>query len=287
MAYSTPSTRATGYVVLATNWNELVNNFLAGSNEAFTTDGDMWVATGAEAGERVAVMDASNLIKHEVGGWELDISALTTNDAVGGASSGVAEIKTPVTQAEAEAGTGTRFSLWSPQRWKQALDALAGGALTRQGGQTTEATTTSTSSTDLLTVASLSIGVTLPMMVWVAARKTTGAANNAGVGLKLNSTVIGDASTAAARVAQFDTANAIQSMSGLVWVPHRVTLYDGKGCGLGLTGAQAETGSSRGSQPTSDPVPLATITDVIWRGISTASITLGADEGHVYSYAAA
>ena len=92
MAFTTPSTQVTGYVVTASDWNELVNNWLASGLKAVTTDGDMIVATGANAVERVAVMNASNLLLHEVGGLELDISAITTGGLLYGASAGVMAI---------------------------------------------------------------------------------------------------------------------------------------------------------------------------------------------------
>ena len=125
MAYSSPSTRSTGYVVTAANWNQLVNNFLASAPDVFTTNGDVFVASGADAGVRIAAFTSSTgTLKHEIGGMEFDASAVTTNDAIGGASSGVFEIKTPVTQGEAEGGTNTRFSLFSSLRVAQAIAAL-------------------------------------------------------------------------------------------------------------------------------------------------------------------
>jgi hypothetical protein len=153
MAWTTPKTWASGYVVLASDLNtHLRDNLNVTAPAVMTTQGDILYASGGNAPARLAkdanstrsltntggsnnpawaqvalATGVSGTLPVANGGWGLDISALTTNDAVGGASSGVAEIKTPVTQAEAEAGTGTRFSLWSPQRAKQAIDALATG----------------------------------------------------------------------------------------------------------------------------------------------------------------
>ena len=67
MAFTNLSTRSTGYLVTATNWNEMVNNWLA-------------VATSA------------GLLKHEFGGMEFNASAITTGGIVRGASSGVMSI---------------------------------------------------------------------------------------------------------------------------------------------------------------------------------------------------
>ena len=67
MAYTNLSTRSAGYLVTADSWNELVNNFLFQST-------------------------AAGLVKHEAGGVELDISAITTGGILRGASSGVMNI---------------------------------------------------------------------------------------------------------------------------------------------------------------------------------------------------
>jgi hypothetical protein len=63
MAFTNLSTRATGYLVTATNWNEMVNNWLA-------------VATSA------------GLLKHEYGGIEADISAIAAAGIVRGTGTG-------------------------------------------------------------------------------------------------------------------------------------------------------------------------------------------------------
>lgn len=159
MAYVTPTTRATGYVVLAANWNEFVNNFIAMAPDLFTTDGDIHIADGANSGVRLGAFTSSTgTLKHEQGGLEFDLSALTTNDGIGGASSGVAEIKVPVTQAEAEGGTNTRFSLWSSLRVKQAIDA--GGTAPVFGRVVRTAGNITTTSTTLVDVTGASITFT-------------------------------------------------------------------------------------------------------------------------------
>jgi len=125
MGYTVIPTIVTADIATAAWGNtHLKDNFAQTAPGLAANDGEVWIATGPNAGEMVAILDSSNFLKHDFGGWEFDLSALTTNDGVGGASAGVAEIKVPVTQAEAEAGTGTRFSFWSPQRAKQAIDAL-------------------------------------------------------------------------------------------------------------------------------------------------------------------
>ena len=67
MAFTNLSTRSTGYLVTAANWNELVNNWLT-------------VATSA------------GLIKHEFGGIEADISAIAAGGILRGSGTGTMAI---------------------------------------------------------------------------------------------------------------------------------------------------------------------------------------------------
>jgi hypothetical protein len=68
---------------------------------------------------------------------------------------------------------------------KWAAVAAGGGGTSFEGSQTTEATTNSQTPTDLLTIASISIGVSEPFVFFGAARKTTGAGGDFTVGLKV------------------------------------------------------------------------------------------------------
>lgn len=168
------------------------------------------------------------------------------------------------------------------------LMAAAVSGVTREGGNTTEATTTSTSSVDLLTATGMSIGVGSPIRIWVAGRKTAGATAYAGLGLKINATVVGESSTSKAKIIRFGNADEAQSRTSTTWLPHRVSGYVAIGCGVGIASAYAGGAAvTVGTQSTDTAaLPLATITDVIIRGISaSASITLAADELHVYSFA--
>lgn len=62
---------------------------------------------------------------------------------------GIAPLPAEVTQVEAEAGTSTTYFLWSPERIKQAIDALAsvGSTLPSQSGQSGKFLTTNGSTT--------------------------------------------------------------------------------------------------------------------------------------------
>lgn len=176
-------------------------------------------------------------------------------------------------------------------QWREMARRLAAaasaGAVTRAGGNTTEATTTSTTAVDLLSVASLSLGVSLPIQVLVGGRKTSGAASSVYLGLKLNATITADAGSAVFSVITFNTTNEAQSRSATFWLPQRVTLYGDIGSVLGVATGSANNAVAQGSAPAGIAgMPLDTITDVIIRGLSATSITTGADELHVYSLTA-
>ena len=95
MAYSSPTTRATGYVVTATNWNEFVNNFLAMAPDVFTTDGDLFVADAANSGVRIAAFtNSTGVLKHEVGGMEFNASGVVAGDIPKGSGSGTMALLT-------------------------------------------------------------------------------------------------------------------------------------------------------------------------------------------------
>lgn len=194
----------------------------------------------------------------------------------------------PVTQAHSDAASAGSGAQASRDTHRHGMPAAGGGgAVVREGGQTTEATTTSTSAVDLLTATGLSIITTLPIQILVAGRKTTGAASGAAFGLKLNTTVVGEAVIGGVdRILEFSTANEAVGKSAMVFLPQRITLYEGINSAFGLASGLG-TAIAVGTTPTfTAAMPLATIADVIIRGITSASVTLGADELNVYTLSA-
>jgi hypothetical protein len=163
--------------------------------------------------------------------------------------------------------------------------AVAGGAVAREGGNTTDATTTSTSQGDLLSVSSLSIAAAVPVLFSAETRKTTGAASYADIGLKLNAVSI-HAATGGGGFWTTDGLNELQHGGVSMFILPRVTSYQ-----HGLMGsytvydAVGLSRSGHGAKIT-NALPIATITDLIITGsTNSASNTLGADELHVYSMA--
>jgi hypothetical protein len=167
--------------------------------------------------------------------------------------------------------------------------AGAGGATTREGGQTTEATTTSTSATDLLSATSLTLAAAEPFKFSVVGRKTSGAAENAALGYKLNTTVIAEAVATSRHPYNTGTSNQAEDGGATVTVSSRVTNYTHSAVGLRQNSVSAtDAGVSNGAvtdMNRSAPHPTVEITSLIMRGISdSASNTLGADELQVYSF---
>lgn len=163
-------------------------------------------------------------------------------------------------------------------------DTLTSGGLIPEGSNTTEATTTSTSAVDLITVGSLSITAAVPIMFVCSFRKTTGAAALVAAGLKLNSTVVSEAILTVRSMFISDATDAASSGGLKAYLGPRVTNYLRAG-----TRMQGGNITNNGAEPwdvqTAD-MPTATITSLIIRGIvANASVTLGADDLHVYSLA--
>jgi len=153
--------------------------------------------------------------------------------------------------------------------------AGGGGAVTREGGNTTEATTTSTSAVDLLTAGSLTIAALQPLTAFASTRMTSGAANNARVGVKLNTTSMIAGTTA------FSIADAAEAGGWLLRVTPRLTNYTG---GLILHGWSNNLAPFTDS--TFPNAPTVEITDVILRAnVTDGATTVAADEMHAYSWA--
>ncbi len=165
-------------------------------------------------------------------------------------------------------------------------EGAATGAVTRAGGNTTEATTTSTTAVDLLSVASLSIGATTPFLFVVNGRKTTGAAAAIALGLKLNTTVVGEAVVGNLVLLDSSATNQAENGYSKIIIGSRVTNYLRSGTGHFTVYATANTNSGIAVPINTADIPNATITDVVIRAISgSALVTAGADELQIYALA--
>lgn len=156
----------------------------------------------------------------------------------------------------------------------------AAGAVTREGGNTTEATTTSTTAVDLLSASSLSIAAGSVVEMRCLAGKNNGSATEMDLGFKLNSTTVLSATA-------FGTGNArdenfiIQSR-----FIYGVTGYLNAGEFSAVGGsADAEVSNVLSRSFRSAAMPTVALTDVILVGQSDGTTTVRADELHIYSFA--
>ena len=164
------------------------------------------------------------------------------------------------------------------------LDPTGGDGLTYAGGNTTEATSTTTAVVDLLTVTALSIAALTPFLFFGVVRKTDGAAAAVSGTLKLNTTNLGGP-TNDDELFISSNANLVASGSFHCLFPSRLTNYL-----QGSTGAYKIIGSGVSNRAHTltpegtNTIPNATITDIVIQG-STASalVPCGVDQVQVYT----
>ncbi len=200
---------------------------------------------------------------------------------MGSLNSGGVDISatTPTTQAHGDAAVVGVDGNASDALHKHAMPAAGGGALAHEGSNTTEATTTSGTSVDLLSITSLTIGALQPLMAIAVWRKSSGAADDVRMGIKLNTTNVLSPQNFGS------TSDAADEGMQMIVVPARLTAYEK--CGLQtLTAGVGASGNNQLVGLVAADAPLVEITVIVFSGQSdNASITLGMDEGHAYSYA--
>ena len=199
----------------------------------------------------------------------------------------------PVTQAFADVAAAGAAAVAAHRDHRHGMMAApAAGALTREGGNTTEATTTSTSVVDLITVSGLTIAAAQAFDIQCRFRKTAGAASGAAFGLKLNTTAVavprastpGDNRNVLGGCTATDRAESGIARFG---IGPTVTNYS-FGSGQGVWAVYTSTSSGQlivNALAGQANRPTAEITDVIGSAQSeSASQTIGMDELQVYGY---
>jgi len=166
--------------------------------------------------------------------------------------------------------------------------AAGGGATTREGGNLSEASTTSTSAGDLLVSDTLTLQAIEPADIVYVGRVETGSTEEGNCGLKMNSTVTGEAVGAAITTGWNSGAGNEEEQGGaFIWLGPRLTnyetLYGGQGPRSGGSGTHVNTSHLTGLTGTA-LLPVVEITSVTIRGILDGSggRSLSADELHVY-----
>ena len=145
-----------------------------------------------------------------------------------------------------------------------------------EGENTAEQTTAAGSAADLVTISGLLIPVTQSFEVIINARKSTGAASAAYLGLKINATVVNEAD-GTAPILSLTAVNEVQTGYCKVRVAPRSASY--LKCGLATSYTINDAGALKGNITTplgtAADIPNATITSIIIRGNSgSASQTL-------------
>lgn len=170
--------------------------------------------------------------------------------------------------------------------WGRAVDISknATASWVLAGSNTTEATMTSATAADLVTISGLSIPATTPVTIITNYRKSANAFQPS-IGLKVNSTVVIEASlTTVTRIGGFSTDAEVQNGLSVVYLGPRRANYD-----KGISGYYS-AGGVGGNQTATIPgaaiaaaIPIATITDIIIRGDSDGTNTLGVHGVYVYT----
>ena len=167
--------------------------------------------------------------------------------------------------------------------------AAVSSAISREGGTTSEATTTSTSAMDLITISSLTIAAASPWTMTSLWRKTTGHASAASGGLKIvaDSTVVTGESTTAATLWQSGTADLAEDGGSDTTVGAKVTNYLASNAQNNIVSRNSSSGGftyGNVGTLTKDAVfPVGQTTSIVLRANSgNASVTTGSDEVHIY-----
>ena len=195
---------------------------------------------------------------------------------------------TPSTQAHDDAAAiGTALDAARSDH-KHAMPAAGGGggggggALSREGGNTCEATNATATIGDLLIISSLTIAVGVPVRTEAIVRRTTGAASGSLISCKYNTTVINHDTavwTAAADLADSGLYihECIYGKANYLFAQNQKIF------------AENFEGVSPRRPATAMPIlPTAELTDIIIRAAgANAAITVGIDEGHTYIKAVA
>ena len=171
------------------------------------------------------------------------------------------------------------------------IKTYVGSAVVREGGNLSEATTTSTSIADILATGTISIEAIEPGRVIFVGRKTSGATADGSVGVKINSTVICVAATSQTTHYAWGSADTTEAQDGVggFHIAPRVTNYLNSSTGTGVCGYTAVGGGTSSAMTgikmnVTAGYPNAEITTITLQAIvQSASITLGTDELHAYS----
>jgi len=206
-------------------------------------------------------------------------NALMADDAVG-----VAELS----------ATGTASSS-TFLRGDNAWAAAGGGAVVREGGDTSEGSAATTSRSTIMTMATQDIAATELVLITVSLRKGTGAANATAAFLTINGTELNTGEGPGGDDAPWTSSTTNQNEDGSLTIfiaPRAANYLGGVNCYAHVIQSGATPGTALKRYHSdriiaSNPIPNATITTIGIDGLSdNVAITFYANYGHVYSFGA-
>ena len=312
-------------MVLAADMNNIRDQLNATAPATLTAQGDIVIASGANALARLSKSTTSTQYLANTGtsnapAWDevalatgvsgtlpvgnggTGATSLTANGIlVGNSTSAIAVTATMATKGHVMIGDGSGVpSMLAVGSNDQVLTAdsgegtgvkwaaaAGGGAITREGGQTTEGTTTSTSPADLITASSLTIQLTDPFYFTVDGRKTSGTASTCALGLKINSTDIFALPSTLVGIFLMTNANAAVAGTSRGGFGSRVTNYFQSAAGYWAAfNSTTADGDGTFTGPMANTIPNAEITGITIKGMAgNSAVTVGADELQVYTEA--
>ena len=164
--------------------------------------------------------------------------------------------------------------------------AASAGAVSHEGADTTEGTTTSTSAADLLAIGSLTIPAATMFSISYEGRSTAGDTQRGTTGLKVNSAVIHTPTNGGGSWFG-NEINEINVGASFFHVMPRVTNYVRGYVGTfqSYSGSGVYIGGLHGGAM-NNALVIEVVNDIVITGMNgSTSITTGADELHVYSWA--
>lgn len=283
MPWTAPTALATGDVVTETIWDNQVEanlNFLS-------THGHSGIpGDGSTSLGNLVRVDFTTAVAPAAPGASLVRLYAVTGDLLGIRVGAAGAAQVVVTRDATE--TLTAKTLTSPVVNTQLTGTAVGAGasqvaagdhthaasgVARAGGNTTEATTTSTGAVDLRSITGLSIAVGTPVKVVFVFRKTA-QAFTPQLGLKLNATQV-----LSNNAGMFTAGAAAENGYAEIDFIYGVASY--------LRGGTSEWRNPDAStfRAFTTDMPTATLTDIVITGLSgDASQTLAVDEVHVYTY---
>jgi len=173
---------------------------------------------------------------------------------------------------------------------KSVLFVGAGGAVTREGGYTSESSTATTSVSDLITSSTLSITGTQPSRFFVLCRQTGGSTAMLWVGFKINTVDTWTPVVNGTHIWRGTNNNQLAEGGSEMTIGPRGSDYTGFVYGHGASyhsnGTQAGGGNGIKASDHNGALPTGNITSITIEGIITVgNITGFVDQLHVYSYA--